>query len=107
MLEDERWLLNPGHKLMALVVKEDGGLHHQFGYGAVAVALELMTQLRIFRVMEGSSLLALAREEIASVLETFLKQQGLWEETEAVYEALLAAERPLTFVADPVRTESS
>jgi hypothetical protein len=90
--EQQEVLLEPAKWLMDYL--RDEGLSppseaEWFQYGQLATALELETQKRIVQSAVGNSLLVMAREEIASVLTTFIQGLGLASSVEEWYDRLL------------------
>lgn len=69
-----------------------------FDLGRVAMAMEILTVVKTLEGAVGSSLLALEREEIISVLLTLVRNQDLEEVANAWYDYLSKARR-LSFVA--------
>lgn len=55
--------------------------------GRLDIAVALYTQVEFLRELGGLSLMALEKEEVIAVLETFLKQHGLWDASREAYEA--------------------
>lgn len=63
-----------------------------FDQGLIAAGLVLIGRIRLIRALEGASLIAMSREEIAGALETTLNALGVREQAESVYEQLVKIE---------------
>jgi hypothetical protein len=74
----------------------------EYQRGRLSLAVEVVQQIRLFRGAAGNSLLALNREEIISVLETFLRLHGLWDEANAEYERQMVATKTVGFEPENV-----
>lgn len=70
-----------------------------YAHGRMEVALELVGHKRLLMSAVGASLLIMEREEIVSLLDTILRNAGLSDAAEQLYDLLLEWRRP-KFVSD-------
>jgi hypothetical protein len=75
-------------------------LMDEFQRGRLSLAVEVVRQIELFRGATGNSLLALEKEEIISVLETFLKINGLWDSANEAYREQIVGQTTLAFRAE-------
>ena len=86
---------NPTHVLEQYL--EAHGLQRGYQWGRLAMALELITVVRSLEVF-GESMADFEREQIVSVIDTFMVSQGVAETAAVFYEKLLEW-RKVKFVA--------
>jgi len=70
-----------------------------FEMGRLAMALEVQTRIRFLEGVGGEALLLGTREEMVSMLQTFLRDQGLDDLSAEWYERMLE-DRKLKFIAE-------
>jgi photosystem II stability/assembly factor-like uncharacterized protein len=94
--DQEKAIIGHPTEVLVSVFPEVGGAG--FKYGRLAMALEIETLIRLLDTTEVSSALIATKEEVISVLKTFLGGQGFADVSET-YDGLLRARR-IVFVAD-------
>jgi hypothetical protein len=85
----EEPILSGASELLAEYVGTKGTHVVPMDLGRLDVCLQIETTRRILQALPGSSLLALSREEICTVLTTLIKNAGMTEMTFEWYERLL------------------
>ena len=93
------WLSHAGARFRRLLLHSPKLDQASYDCGRVEVALQLLTQMKIFEGVGGRSLLATSSTEMATMIQTFLQQEGLWEAANHVYKEL---SQPTRFVPEPL-----
>lgn len=80
-------LTKPSEWLVKYLKYLDAPLSYEAG--RISVGLELESQARIFEELEGTSLIALNKEEIAAALRTLLRSLGIDDDVRSMYDQLV------------------